>query len=212
MTPHNSFMIVAQAALMPRTLNISMQLFEYVRLKSMPSMHITVFRLTPSISRTYSFCKKGRSKGNQLLSPLLRSMAAKILSNGSAMVKVQLGWEAYQVGSGYSPSSPNVYSPSSPGFVPQSPFRGATSPFGTSPYATSPFYDRARGATLPTYSPTSPGLNLSSPGYSPTSPHYTALSLRHSAQHPHDTQRQARYSAQHLHNVGFLFFASLSSH
>jgi hypothetical protein len=201
MTPHNSFMIVAQAALMPRTLNISMQLFEYVCLKSMPSMHITVFRLTPSVSRTYSFCKKGRSKGNQLLSPLLRSMAAKILSNGSAMVKVQLGREAYQVGSGYSPSSPNVYSPSSPGFVPQSPFRGATSPFGTSPYATSPFYDRARGATLPTYSPTSPGLNLSSPGYSPTSPRYSPTSPsfsptspRYSPQSPSFSPTSPRYS------------------
>jgi len=70
-------------------------------------------------------------------------------------------------GPGYSPSSPNVYSPTSP-YVPQSPFGGATSPFGTSPYATSPFYDRGGrgGPTSPTYSPTSPALNLTSPGYS----------------------------------------------
>ena len=44
---------------------------------------------------------------------------------------------------GYNPSSPNVYSPTSP-------YGSATSPFGTSPYATSPFYDRARGPTSPT--------------------------------------------------------------
>jgi len=44
-------------------------------------------------------------------------------------------------GPGYSPSSTNVYSPTSP-YIPQSPFAGATSPFGASPYATSPFYNR----------------------------------------------------------------------
>ena len=38
---------------------------------------------------------------------------------------------------GYSPSSRDVCSPTSP------------SPFGTSPYATSPVYDRARGPTSP---------------------------------------------------------------
>ena len=69
---------------------------------------------------------------------------------------------------GYSPSSPNAYSPTSP-YLAQSPLAGATSPMGTSPYAMSPFYNHSRGATSPTYSPTSPALNLTSPGYSPTS-------------------------------------------
>jgi DNA-directed RNA polymerase II subunit RPB1 len=65
-------------------------------------------------------------------------------------------------GPGYSPSSPNVYSLTSP-YVPQSRFAGATSLFGTSLYATSPFYDRGGrgGPTSPTYSPTS--LHLISP-------------------------------------------------
>ncbi|KAI0809109.1 beta and beta-prime subunits of DNA dependent RNA-polymerase [Irpex lacteus] len=76
---------------------------------------------------------------------------------------------------GYSPSSPNAYSPTSP-YVPQSPYTSATSPFGTSPYATSPYYDRNRGPTSPTYSPTSPALNLTSPAYSPTSPRYSPTS------------------------------------
>ncbi|EGN92710.1 hypothetical protein SERLA73DRAFT_98944 [Serpula lacrymans var. lacrymans S7.3] len=103
-------------------------------------------------------------------------------------------------GPGYSPSSPNVYSPTSP-YVPQSPFGGATSPFGTSPYATSPFYDRARGPTSPTYSPTSPALNLTSPGYSPTSPRYSPTSPsfsptspRYSPQSPSFSPTSPRYS------------------
>ena len=98
----------------------------------------------------------------------------------------------------YSPSSPNVYSPTSPVYVPQSPFGGATSPFGTSPYATSPFY---RGATSPTYSPTSPALNLTSPGYSPTSPRYSPTSPsfsptspRYSPQSPSFSPTSPRYS------------------
>lgn len=103
---------------------------------------------------------------------------------------------------GYSPSSPNVYSPTSPSFVPQSPFGGATSPFGTSPYATSPFYDRSRGGpTSPTYSPTSPALNLTSPGYSPTSPRYSPTSPsfsptspRYSPQSPSFSPTSPRYS------------------
>ena len=101
---------------------------------------------------------------------------------------------------GYSPSSPNVYSPTSP-YVPQSPFGGATSPFGTSPYATSPFYDRSRGPTSPTYSPTSPALNLTSPGYSPTSPRYSPTSPsfsptspRYSPQSPSFSPTSPRYS------------------
>ena len=103
---------------------------------------------------------------------------------------------------GYSPSSPNVYAPTSPGFVPQSPFDGATSPFNTSPYATSPFYDRnRRGQTSPTYSPTSPALNLTSPGYSPTSPRYSPTSPsfsptspRYSPQSPSFSPTSPRYS------------------
>ncbi|PCH33167.1 RNA polymerase II large subunit [Wolfiporia cocos MD-104 SS10] len=101
---------------------------------------------------------------------------------------------------GYSPSSPNVYSPTSP-YVPPSPFGGATSPFGTSPYATSPFYDRTRGPTSPTYSPTSPALNLTSPGYSPTSPRYSPTSPsfsptspRYSPQSPSFSPTSPRYS------------------
>jgi len=103
-------------------------------------------------------------------------------------------------GPGYSPSSPNAYSPTSPSFVPQSPFGGATSPFGTSPYATSPYYDR-RGPTSPTYSPTSPALNLTSPGYSPTSPRYSPTSPsfsptspRYSPQSPSFSPTSPRYS------------------
>jgi DNA-directed RNA polymerase II subunit RPB1 len=103
-------------------------------------------------------------------------------------------------GPGYSPSSPNVYSPTSP-YVPQSPFGGATSPFGTSPYVTSPFYSQGRGATSPTYSPTSPALNLTSPGYSPTSPRYSPTSPsfsptspRYSPQSPSFSPTSPRYS------------------
>jgi DNA-directed RNA polymerase II subunit RPB1 len=102
-------------------------------------------------------------------------------------------------GPGYSPSSPNAYSPTSP-YVPQSPFSGATSPFGTSPYATSP-YGQNRGMTSPTYSPTSPALNLTSPGYSPTSPRYSPTSPsfsptspRYSPQSPSFSPTSPRYS------------------
>lgn len=98
---------------------------------------------------------------------------------------------------GYSPGSPNMYSPTSPSYVPQSPFGGPTSPFGT--YATSPFY--GRGATSPTYSPTSPAINLTSPGYSPTSPRYSPTSPsfsptspRYSPQSPSFSPTSPRYS------------------
>ncbi|KAI0271722.1 RNA polymerase II large subunit [Gloeopeniophorella convolvens] len=94
---------------------------------------------------------------------------------------------------GYSPSSPNVYSPTSP-YVPQSPFAGATSPFSTSPYVTSPFYDRSRAPTSPTYSPTSPALNLSSPGYSPTSPRYSPTSPSFSPTSPRYTPQSPSFS------------------
>jgi DNA-directed RNA polymerase II subunit RPB1 len=129
-------------------------------------------------------------------------------------------------GPGYSPSSPNVYSPTSP-YIPQSPFAGATSPFGTSPYATSPFYDRgARGGpTSPTYSPTSPALNLTSPGYSPTSPRYSPTSPSFSptspryspqshlsARHLPATHQPARLSVPHLHAVRICFSLALYCH
>jgi DNA-directed RNA polymerase II subunit RPB1 len=95
---------------------------------------------------------------------------------------------------GYSPSSPNAYTPTSPSFVPQSPYGGATSPFGTSPYATSPFLDRSRNATSPTYSPTSPALNLTSPGYSPTSPQYSPTSPSFSPTSPRYTPQSPSFS------------------
>ncbi|KIO00034.1 hypothetical protein M404DRAFT_963887, partial [Pisolithus tinctorius Marx 270] len=73
---------------------------------------------------------------------------------------------------GYSLSSPNAYSPTLP-YVPQSPYGGMTSPFGTLVHVTSPFYDRSQGATSPTYFLTSPALNLMSPCYLPTSLQYS---------------------------------------
>ena len=101
----------------------------------------------------------------------------------------------------YSPSSPNAYSPTSPSFAPQSPYSSGTSPFTTSPYATSPFYDRSRGPMSPTYSPTSPALNLTSPGYSPASPRYSPTSPsfsptspRYSPQSPSFSPTSPRYS------------------
>ena len=104
---------------------------------------------------------------------------------------------AMSPGGGYSPGSPNMYSPTSPSYVPQSPFGGATSPFAT--YATSPLY--GRGATSPTYSPTSPAINLTSPGYSPTSPRYSPTSPsfsptspRYSPQSPSFSPTSPRYS------------------
>ncbi|KAG2023660.1 RNA polymerase II large subunit [Coprinopsis cinerea AmutBmut pab1-1] len=78
-------------------------------------------------------------------------------------------------GPGYSPSSPNAYSPTSPGMVPRSPYGAPTSPFSNQ-YATSPFYDSRRQATSPTYSPTSPIAGLTSPAYSPTSPGFSPTS------------------------------------
>ncbi|KAI5994923.1 hypothetical protein F5J12DRAFT_896614 [Pisolithus orientalis] len=77
---------------------------------------------------------------------------------------------------GYSLSSPNAYLPTLP-YVPQSPYSGTTSPFGTLVHVTSPFYDRSQGATSPTYFLTSPALNLMSPCYSPTSPRYSLQPL-----------------------------------
>jgi len=109
---------------------------------------------------------------------------------------------------GYSPSSLNIYSPTSP-YIPQSLFAGATLPFSTSPDITSPFYDHGHVPTSPTYSPTSPALNLSSAGYlltspwySPTSPSFLPTSPRYSPQLPSlvphlcDTPPQALHSAQ----------------
>ncbi|KAI6146777.1 hypothetical protein BKA82DRAFT_145964 [Pisolithus tinctorius] len=70
------------------------------------------------------------------------------------------------------PGSPNAYSPTLP-YVPQSPYGGMTSPFGTLVHVTSPFYDISQGATSLTYFLTSPALNLMSPCYLPTSPWYS---------------------------------------
>jgi DNA-directed RNA polymerase II subunit RPB1 len=104
---------------------------------------------------------------------------------------------------GYSPASPGGYSPTSPGYIPTSPFgMAATSPFGTSPFATSPFFDRSRaGPSSPTYSPTSPALNLTSPAFSPTSPRYSPTSPsfsptspRYSPQSPSFSPTSPRYS------------------
>ncbi|KAJ7171702.1 DNA-directed RNA polymerase II, subunit 1 [Mycena crocata] len=128
--------------------------------------------------------------------------------DGPNFTTFQPGWGQTPTGAGgmspgpqYSPSSPNMYSPTSPGYVPQSPFGGATSPFGTSPYATSPFYDRgARGPTSPTYSPTSPmllpspGYSPASPRYSPTSPSFSPASPRYSPQSPSFSPTSPRYS------------------
>ena len=100
---------------------------------------------------------------------------------------------------GYSPSSPNIYLPTSP-YVPQSPFAGATLSFSTSPYVTSPFYDRGRAPTSPTYSPTSPALNLSSPGYSPLA-HGTRRHHRHFHRHPHAIHRSRHLSVPLLRNT-----------
>lgn len=106
-------------------------------------------------------------------------------------------------GGGYSPSSPNGgYSPTSP-FAPTSPYGiSATSPYATSPYATSPFFDRNRVApTSPSYSPTSPSMNLtspafspSSPRYSPTSPSFSPASPRYSPTSPSFSPTSPRYS------------------
>ncbi|TEB29737.1 hypothetical protein FA13DRAFT_1793038 [Coprinellus micaceus] len=106
-------------------------------------------------------------------------------------------------GLGYSLSSPNAYSPSSPGPEPRSPFVGA--PTSLYPgYATSPFYDHFReSATPPTYSLNSPTLNLgatslnyspTSPRYSPQSPNYSPTSPRYSPQSPSFSPTSPRYS------------------
>jgi len=99
----------------------------------------------------------------------------------------------------YSPSSSNVYSPTSPYVPAQSPYQ-ATSPLMTSPYSTSPLSNRSRSATPPTYSPTSPALNLTSqtilpralvtrrppiilptsPRYGPQSPSFSPTFIRYS--------------------------------
>jgi hypothetical protein len=69
----------------------------------------------------------------------------------------------------------------------QSPFGGATFPFGTSLYATPPFLDRSRSATSPTYnySPTSSALQCC-PAFRRR---HLGTRLNHclSARHPLDT-------------------------
>ena len=64
------------------------------------------------------------------------------------------------------------------------------------------FYNRSRGPPSPTYSTTSPALNLTSPGYSPTSPRYSLTSPsfsptspRYSPQSPSFSTTSPRYSA-----------------
>ncbi|KAI1002707.1 DNA-directed RNA polymerase II subunit [Podosphaera aphanis] len=104
---------------------------------------------------------------------------------------------------GFSPSSPNPYSPTSPGllmtspgyvssprfspvspaFTPASPAYSPTSPSFVSP--TSPSYS----PTSPNYSPTSPNIHVSpsSPSYSPTSPSYSPTSPNYSPSSPNFT-------------------------
>ncbi|KAK4052414.1 DNA-directed RNA polymerase II core subunit rpo21 [Microbotryomycetes sp. JL201] len=83
---------------------------------------------------------------------------------------------------GYSPASPQVYNPKSPGGV-----LGSTSPWVD------------RGATSPSYSPTSPMINFSpaSPamqGYSPASPRYSPTSPKFSPTSPAYSPTSPRYS------------------
>jgi DNA-directed RNA polymerase II subunit RPB1 len=118
-----------------------------------------------------------------------------------ANVQYGLGYGQSPMGAGgmspggqYSPSSPS-YTPTSPFMPSQSPYTasGATSPFATSPY--SPFYDPRRGATSPTYSPTSPAM-VTSPSYSPTSPQYSPTSPQYSPTSPSFSPTSPRYSPQ----------------
>ncbi|KIK60686.1 hypothetical protein GYMLUDRAFT_43543, partial [Collybiopsis luxurians FD-317 M1] len=91
-----------------------------------------------------------------------------------------LGWGTSSMGARgmspggptYSPSSLNAYSPTSPGFMPQSLFNaGATSPI--------PRYSSTLPSFLPMspwYSPQSPLFSPMSPQYSPTSPSFSPTS------------------------------------
>jgi DNA-directed RNA polymerase II subunit RPB1 len=132
--------------------------------------------MTPYDSNSPMWNSDASFKGEQAaFSPLAGSGGVDETANVNGYLgygQSPMGAGAMSPGPSYSPSSPMAYSPTSP-FV--SPYSGAASPFGTSPYATSPYYDR-RGATSPTYSPTSPALQLTSPSYSPTSPRYSPTS------------------------------------
>ncbi|KAH9891211.1 beta and beta-prime subunits of DNA dependent RNA-polymerase [Cubamyces lactineus] len=160
--------------------------------------------MTPYDSNSPTWSQEVSLKGETAaFSPLALSGGEEAASSfsllGTGMSPMAMGGMS-PAAPGYSPSSPNAYSPTSP-YLAQSPFTGATSPMGTSPYATSPFFDRGHGATSPTYSPTSPALNLTSPGYSPTSPRYSPTSPsfsptspRYSPQSPSFSPTSPRYS------------------
>jgi DNA-directed RNA polymerase II subunit RPB1 len=70
---------------------------------------------------------------------------------------------------GHSPSSPNVYSPTSP-YVPQSPFAGAMSPFSTASYVTSLFLAVLPPPDISVILPTSPHYLPQSPSFSHPAP------------------------------------------
>ncbi|SGY60993.1 BQ5605_C007g04513 [Microbotryum silenes-dioicae] len=114
---------------------------------------------------------------------------------------------------GYSPSSPFPgYSPVSPGYNPRSPggALGGRSPAGYAPQ--SPWVDRLAGggATSPSYSPTSPMINMSpasprfspaspawspsSPSFSPASPSFSPASPSFSPSSPSFSPASPRYS------------------
>ena len=89
---------------------------------------------------------------------------------------------------GYSPSSPS-YSPSSPQFSPSSPGYSPASPsYSKSP--SSPSYS----PTSPSYSPTSPSYSPTSPSYSPTSPSYSPTSPSYSPTSPSYSPTSPSYS------------------
>lgn len=130
-------------------------------------------------------------------------MFSPLASNGGSQSPIgPPGRGGMSPGGGYSPGSPSGgYSPTSP-YAPTSPYGiTATSPYATSPYATSPYYGGRVGATSPTYSPTSPAMNLtspvfspSSPRYSPTSPNFSPTSPKYSPTSPTFSPASPRYS------------------
>lgn len=125
-----------------------------------------------------------------------------LASNGTSQSPIGAGRGGMSPGGGYSPRSPSGgYSPTSP-YAPTSPYGiTATSPYATSPFATSPYGGGRAGITSPTYSPTSPMMNLtspvfspSSPRYSPTSPNFSPTSPRYSPTSPTFSPASPRYS------------------
>jgi len=163
--------------------------------------------MTPALAMTpYDEARSPRGTDFKIdaavFSPLAASGASDEPSNfnylaGFGQSPMGAGSGGMSPGGGYSPSSPNAtYSPTSP-FAPTSPYGAATSPYGTSP-----FFDRSRmGPTSPSYSPTSPSMNLtspafspSSPRYSPTSPSFSPASPRYSPTSPSFSPASPRYS------------------